>query len=193
MPHASRPESTRLPSIRGDICLFLWGLAEATLFFIVPDVGLTYAAIESPRVALRRMLWATLGALTGAAVMYAWGSIAFDSARHAVALVPAISDRMIDACRADLTSHGVLTIIPGAFRGVPIKVYAIHAGDLHTPLLAFLPVLALARVIRFAAAIAATTVVRRTLARRLSDARARQVLIAFWVVFYAAFFALMPW
>lgn len=181
-----------LPDPR-DLSLLLWGLAEATLFFIVPDVGLTYAAIHSPRVALRRMLWATLGALIGAVIMYAWAATDSHAARHAVALVPAVSDHMLDACRNDLATRGDLSMIPGAFRGVPIKVYAIHAGNMALPLWHFLPVLAFARLIRFGAAIALATAVRRTLARRLSDTRARHILIAFWIHFYAAFLALMPW
>jgi membrane protein YqaA with SNARE-associated domain len=173
-------------------------LAEATLFFIVPDVGLTYAAVGSVRVALRRMLVATVGALIGAGVMYAWGAAAFDSARDAVALVPAISDRMIETSREQLAAdgssyRGVLALFAGAFTGVPIKIYAIHAGNLGTPLWFLLPALALARLMRFGAAIVLAWGIRRTLAQKLSDAHARRVLIAFWVLFYAAFFALMPW
>lgn len=181
------------PPGQGDLCLLLWGFAEATLFFIVPDVALTYAAISSVRLALRRMLWATLGALIGATIVYAWAAAAFPSARDAVALVPAISDRMIDAARADLSAGGPWAMLPAAFRGVPIKVYAIHVGDLRTPLWLFLPILALARLVRFGASIALAWAIRRTLARRLSDTHARRVLIAFWILFYAAFLTLMPW
>lgn len=187
------PKSDSASPKRGDLWLLLWGFAEATLFFIVPDVGLTYAAIDSPRIALRRMLWATLGALIGVAIMYAWAAAAHPSAHKAVALVPAISDRMIDAARADLSAVGPWSMFPAAFTGVPIKVYAIHAGDLRTPLWLILPILALARLVRFGASIALAWAIRRTLARRLSDAHARRVLIAFWILFYAAFFALMPW
>jgi membrane protein YqaA with SNARE-associated domain len=191
---ADLPSPTPRPRASdSDALLLFWGFAEATLFFIVPDVGLTYAAIGSVRVALRRMLGATLGALIGAAIMYAWAAVAFDSARDAVALVPAISDRMIDAARDDLSALGPWSMLPGAFRGVPIKIYAIHAGDLGTPLWLFLAALALARLARFGAAIVLAWALRRTLARKLSDAHARRVLIAFWILFYAAFLALMPW
>lgn len=190
-PH--RPRLDSISPTQGDLWLLLWGLAEATLFFIVPDVGLTYAAVGSVRVALRRMLWATLGALIGAGVMYAWGAAAFDSARDAVALVPAISDRMIETSREQLAADGSVALFAGAFTGVPIKIYAIHAGNLGTPLWFLLPALALARLVRFGAAIVLAWGIRRTLAQKLSDAHARRVLIAFWVLFYAAFFALMPW
>ena len=32
-----------------NLVAFFWGLAEATLFFIVPDVFLTHLAIKIPR------------------------------------------------------------------------------------------------------------------------------------------------
>jgi hypothetical protein len=47
----------------------LWGLAEATLFFIVPDVWLTLITVWSPRKALIACLFALLGALAGGALM----------------------------------------------------------------------------------------------------------------------------
>jgi len=34
---------------------FRMGLAEATFFFIVPDVCLTFAALRNPRVGLKRL------------------------------------------------------------------------------------------------------------------------------------------
>ena len=45
----------------------LWGLAEATLFFIVPDVWLNLAG-------RRRLEAGLLGALIGGALIYFWGA-----------------------------------------------------------------------------------------------------------------------
>ena len=57
----------------------IWGFAEATLFFIVPDVWLTLIAVRRGLVpALAACGWALAGALAGGLAMYAWG--VFDSA-----------------------------------------------------------------------------------------------------------------
>src|SRR5258706_1708194 len=52
---------------------FVWGLAESSFFFFVPDVGLTFLALRNYRAALRATLAALAGALIGGALMYAWG------------------------------------------------------------------------------------------------------------------------
>ena len=59
-----------------------WGFAEATFFFIIPDVFLTYIALKNWRQATRACFWALGGALIGGAVMYAWGALDMDSARE---------------------------------------------------------------------------------------------------------------
>ena len=43
----------------------VWGFAEATLFFIVPDVLLSWIALHAPRKALVACLWAVVGAPSG--------------------------------------------------------------------------------------------------------------------------------
>ena len=43
----------------------IWGAAEATLFFIVPDVFLSWLALSDRRQALIACLYALLGALVG--------------------------------------------------------------------------------------------------------------------------------
>jgi len=47
-----------------------WGLAEATLFFIVPDVLLSWLAAFRPRVAWPAVLTCLVGALAGGVIMY---------------------------------------------------------------------------------------------------------------------------
>jgi hypothetical protein len=43
----------------------VWGLAEATLFFVVPDVLLTWLAAFRPRVACKAVVACLAGALAG--------------------------------------------------------------------------------------------------------------------------------
>ena len=64
---------------------FAWGFAEATLFFVVPDVWLTLIAVRRGlRPALVACGWALAGALAGGLAMYAWGAFDTATAREAL-------------------------------------------------------------------------------------------------------------
>ena len=58
------------------IVAFAWGFAEATLFFIVPDVPLTGVGCRSLRAGLKAMSAALVGALLGGMLMYNAGAAA---------------------------------------------------------------------------------------------------------------------
>src|SRR3546814_8042489 len=47
----------------------LWGFAEATVFFVVPDVWISRRALSSWRAALRRCGFALAGALVGGVLL----------------------------------------------------------------------------------------------------------------------------
>ncbi len=49
----------------------LWGLAEATLSFIVPDVWLSLASRRCLKTGLQACLWALASALAGGVLVYA--------------------------------------------------------------------------------------------------------------------------
>src|SRR5699024_4595805 len=49
-----------------------WGLAEGTFFFIVPDVWLSWVALQKPRTARKAALSALAGAMAGGAFVHAW-------------------------------------------------------------------------------------------------------------------------
>src|SRR3546814_12347528 len=48
----------------------LWGFAEATVFFVVPDVWISRRALSSWRAALRGCGFALAGALVGGVLLY---------------------------------------------------------------------------------------------------------------------------
>src|SRR5690606_1189122 len=51
----------------------LWGFAEATVFFVVPDVWISRLALSSWPAALRACGFALVGALAGGALLYRAG------------------------------------------------------------------------------------------------------------------------
>jgi membrane protein YqaA with SNARE-associated domain len=170
-----------------NLAALAWGFAEATLFFIVPDVLLTWFALRSPRAARAACVWATAGALLGGTVMHSWGASDPGSARAALERLPAIGRASCDAVGAQLRAQGVAAVFLGPIRGTPYKVYAVQAGVLAINLPLFLAVSLPARLIRFLLVTTLAAVLGRCLpGPRLSTLRLAHVML--WTAFYAWYF-----
>ncbi len=168
---------------------FAWGFAEATLFFVVPDLLLSAIGLKrGARAGAIASLWAALGAGLGGAAMYAWSAREPELARAAVLAVPAVSEAMADAARAAIDAHGwFLATLAGPLSTTPFKLYAILAPHVNAPFALFAAASVIARLPRFLLASLGGALLRRWFADR-----ALPWLAAAWVLFYAAFFALMP-
>src|SRR5438270_13950747 len=70
---------------------FIWGLGEATFFFIVPDVLLTLIATRSLRSAIKATIAALAGALIGGVVMVAFAHTWPETARAFLLHIPGIN------------------------------------------------------------------------------------------------------
>lgn len=176
-----------------DVAAFIWGVAEATLFFFVPDVILSYIGLKrGVKAAARASVIAAAGAALGGVIMYLWSTSDPASAREAVLAVPAISEAMASHAEAAMAENWLLATFLGPLNSTPFKVYAIlapHAG-------ASLPLFALAsiaaRLPRFLIVSIGVSLIGRFLSRWLSPQQLLWVLIGAWLLFYAVFFALMP-
>jgi membrane protein YqaA with SNARE-associated domain len=128
----------------------IWGVAEATLFFIVPDVLLTFAVV---RFGLRRALVLAVVAAGFASLaglgMWAWGHSDPASARHAVLLVPAIGPDLLARAAQEVGRGWPLHLVTGAMTGVPYKLYAVEAGACGVKPALFVPMSFVARLARF--------------------------------------------
>jgi membrane protein DedA with SNARE-associated domain len=167
-----------------------WGLAEATLFFIVPDVLLTRIAIlRGWRQALRACGWALAGAIVGIALVYYAAATG-----HSTGLtrwfdwIPGISPSLMAQVHDNLEDHGVGVVWRGAFTGVPFKVYALHAGAMHIGWMMFLLTSLVACLARFAAACLLAWVLAKTVLRFCSRAYLQAIHVAVWVTLYAVYF-----
>lgn len=168
-----------------------WGFAEATLFFVVPEVLITWVALDRLRRALSACLFALAGALVGGALMFTWGAIRHAQAVAVVDLVPAVSSDMLAAVAQTLEERGASAMIPGAFIGRPYKAYAVQAPGAGIGLAAFLLATVPARLLRFVLAALVTNGLAR-LAGAWPEGRRRALLVCFWVTLYALFWTLMP-
>ena len=94
-----------------------WGFAEATLFFVVPDVLLTWIAAFRPRRAAAAVGACLAGALLGGALMF--GAAARD---------PVGTRALVERTEAGMSADYRRQMLLGGLSGVPYKVMAIAAA-----------------------------------------------------------------
>ncbi len=110
----------------GVMLAFAWGIAEGSLFFIVPDIIITLVAVFCIRKSLFHLAAVTAGSLVAGAGLYLWAS--FDgSAAEIIGKVPFVAPDMLAGVEAGLAEHGVWSLCHGPLSGIPYKVYAVTA------------------------------------------------------------------
>lgn len=171
----------------------LWGLAEATAFFIVPDVLLSYIALKQPKKALIASLFVLIGALLGGVILYQWASVNNAVALNFLDAVPGISRPLIDRANA-LMSHNILYgMLAGSFSGVPYKIFCVQAATLHIPLILFIAYSIPARLLRFLLVIGVVWLLRGSLLKRIEQRTMLNLFVGFWGIFYLCYFLAMGW
>lgn len=170
---------------------FAWGLAEATLFFIVPDVWIGWVALVARRSAWAVLAFTLAGALIGGTVTYAVGTATAPTTSAAILDgVPTVDRDAIRRVSGEMEEHGPRSVVYGPLRmGTPYKLYARAAGVQDESLASFLLWSIPGRLERFlpltALAILAGLILRRWIA-----ARPRLTLglyAAIWLGFYAVY------
>jgi len=169
----------------------LWGLAEATLFFIVPDIFLSWVALRSFKRAMWACLWALLGALIGGALIWYIGLLNADPLRAVFTSIPAINEDMLNSVRDQLQHNGLVALFIGPLIGTPYKLYALEAAQLGYGLFIFLLISIPARLIRFVIVTIVSAGASRALGKFVG-LRTLQVLhVCVWTAFYSWYFHVM--
>lgn len=166
--------------------VFLWGLSEAALFFVVPDVAISLAAIVKPKQVWRHVLAALAGALMGGMLLFGWSVRSHKQAQAAVMRVPFVRAAMSSKVDAGYRRHGIRAMLLGPLTGTPFKLYAVEAPAF-MDLRAFFLAGALARAERFLVVWAAFGFLGFRLRQqfRLSARHLAVVHGSFWVLLYA--------
>lgn len=175
---------------------FGWGFAEATLFFVVADVGISLIATRRGwRLGCYSALAAAAGATVGGVCLALWAAGSPDTALHAVDKVPSISPTMIHDLRtamADQSPFGLLgVLLQASVSGVPYKIAAATAPGLGIPLWLLAVLTPLARLPRFLLAAAAGAGVRRV-TTAYPPWLGPSLVTAAWLIFYSFYWSLTP-
>ena len=174
---------------------FAWGVAEATLFFIVPDVAVGAVALHRPSRALAAAGAAVVGALVGgAALALVAGAVGAD-VLDVVRAVPGIPDRMVVASAADVEARGGVALLLGPAAGVPYKLYATHMALAGWGLPSLLAWTVPARALRIVPVALLCALVGRWARRPLARRRllGTGIYLLPWYTLYVSYFLANGW
>lgn len=169
---------------------FGWGLAEATFFFVVPDVLSSRLVLRDTKAGFAACLWSLAGALLGGCALFFLGQNpataeallrAFD---HILGIQPAL---MAEA-RSGLEQSGATALFAGFIGGIPYKLYAVQAAGAGLGLPVFLAASTASRLSRFLLSTAFAWATGRLLLHKLAPAALLRVHAASWCLFYAVYF-----
>ena len=177
------------------IAALLWGFAEATLFFVAPDVLLSFIAVKRGlREELIACLCAAFGASLGGVAMYLWSAHDLASAQGAILAVPAVNDAMLETAWHEMTTKGwFAATFEGPLSATPFKAYAVLAPHAGAGLSLFALAAIAARLPRFLIVTFGAGILARLLEPVVSQRRLKLGLAALWLIFYAVYWARTPW
>lgn len=177
------------PHTRDAVIAAAWGFAEATFFFIVPDVFTSRIVLHSPKRSLAACIWAAGGALAGGTLLFALARVGFGTKLAAgFALLPGIHPALETTAATLLAQHGLGALFLGAASGIPYKLFAIEAAQANTSFVTFVLVSAAARLARFLAVTGLVGALGATVFRKCGARIKLAVHGIGWAVFYAWYF-----
>lgn len=119
-----------LPPLRwpGKIVAAVWAFADATVFFIVPDIWLTYVGLKHGTfAALLAGLFVTLGGVIGGLALFFFASSEPAEARNILLMLPAVNAEALQDARALLARWDAIAVVGNPYSLMPFKVLAVEA------------------------------------------------------------------
>ena len=172
----------------------VWGFAEGTLFFIVPDVLICAAAILEPRQGMRVLFSSVAGALAAGLLMFSWATRQPEQSLAAVESVPFVKPWMTERTERNFEQLDIGAIYVAAVSGIPYKLNAVIAPQA-LPARRFLLHTGPARGYRFllgwAVAAGAGLALRKLLGQRPDFRWAIALVGAFWALNYAIYWSII--
>jgi len=168
------------------------GFLEATIFFIVPDVFLSWVALYNFKRARIACIWALIGAIFGGTLMYVWGAIDSSSSQTFLNILPAISTDMIASVKNNLNTNGITAMLLGPISGIPYKIYAVQSGNLNINIIYFILVTIPARLIRFLIITTISHLFVKIILKTSKSYIKSLFHAVIWSAFYIFYFITMP-
>ena len=169
----------------------IWGFAEATLFFIVPDIILGWVILFDRKNTLKVYGVALGGACLGGALMYYWGLNDLQGLKSTLDIIPAINMEMIERTALEMKENALLAMTKASVTGVPYKIAAANAASANLSLGVFLLYSVPARLARWALFGFITGGAYATFLHKMTISTIKIIYLSFWLMFYIVFFYFM--
>jgi len=174
---------------------FFWGLMEATVFFMVPDVPISFITMKrGAKAGIIASFVAACGAAIGGIAMFYWARQDLFGVLTIIEKLPAISEKMIIDVKTQMQgSHPFIAMLLGAFRGTPYKIYASFAPYCGIPIWKIFLLTPLIRLPRFLMVVFATKYAN-SFAKRMAMKQSDLIKFAVvtWILFYLIYWLVMP-
>jgi membrane protein YqaA with SNARE-associated domain len=165
----------------------LWGYAEATRFWLIPDILLGWVGLNRPRSIVPSVVAATIGAVVGGIRMHQHAP----EERARLTEIPGINEAMLADAHERFASQEWIAVMRAPIDGIPYKVYATESGVAGRAIVELIAWTPLARAWRFLLTAAGAAVIGRVFSRsvRRSEGGWLAATLGFWVVVYIRYFA----
>lgn len=164
-----------------------WGYAEATRFWLVPDILLGWVGLNRPRSIVPSVIAATIGAVLGGIRMHQHAHE--EQAR--LTEIPGINEAMLLDAHERFATRGWVAVVRAPFDGIPYKVYATESAVAGKPIVELVAWTPVARAWRFLLTAAVAALIGRIFSRsvRRDEGGWLAATFGFWVFVYLRYFA----
>lgn len=175
------------------IAAFVWGFSEATFFFIIPDVLLSYYALRTN--GLKKIFLLNIiciaGAALGGGVIFIMSSIDHSAVIDFMLAVPAIHTYMLQHVESEMAAGTFTALVTGPLFGVPYKLFAAFA-PLYTNIFIFILFSIPARFIRFIIISLLAYMLSHKIFKGLSVKVKTLIWLLVWIIVYVIYFSIHP-
>lgn len=127
----------------------LWGWSEATWFFVIPDVWLTFTVFLGSRMVFQSIAAALLGAALGALTQWGLGPEGREWLLACWKVLPGYASAMLTRVDGEVRASGIWAFPGGPWEGIPFKMYLKQGLDQGIPGWQTLLISPIARAPRF--------------------------------------------
>ncbi len=175
------------------ISAFLWGFGEATFFFIIPDVLLSWYALrtENFRKVFTMNIVCIAGAAIGGAAIFMMSTASHEAVLDFMLSVPAIHSYMLAHVEREMAAGPFHALITGPLFGVPYKLFAALAPH-YTTLSTFILFSVPARFIRFILVSSLAFFLSHRVFPGMPGKVKTSLWLMVWVMVYAVYFSIHP-
>jgi membrane protein YqaA with SNARE-associated domain len=131
-------------STQANWLILAWAASEAVFWFVIPEFLLLLVVFMRIRRKRQMLLFDIAGTLLGTGV-----ALVLRLPEAAIDKLPYIQERMISQTHVWYNEQGIWGLANQPFSGVPYKVFTHLAGDYRFPLLLFLIVAVVVRILRY--------------------------------------------